>query len=303
MSPFHAHLLDDRQSLHLSGSGVDLVVRAAGASDEVSKAYRQVWMWFQDVLPKLDADRESVRSSGGHPVRLDTAVGCRMREAAAPFAGSFATPLAAFGGALADETIAVLTENRRLNRAHADIDGDVAIYLREGHTFSFGIMDDPLADIAWARIAVSWSAPVRGIGRCVRREGHAQAGHYGLGIADSVTVLAADAATADIAATLIADAVDLPDHPAVRRMPARDLDPGSDLGDRPVTVKVGALNEAEVMQALDRGLAVAEEFRRRNLITAAALFLRGAFRFSGHGSLFRPGNDVAADRPGTFEKA
>jgi uncharacterized protein len=41
-----------------------------------------------------------------------------------------------------------------------------------------------------------------------------------LGIADSVTVLAANAAEADAAATLIANAVDLPGHPAVRREPA-----------------------------------------------------------------------------------
>ncbi|WP_204349766.1 hypothetical protein, partial [Klebsiella pneumoniae] len=68
----------------------------------------------------------------------------------------------------------------------------------------------------------------------------AQGRSFSLGIADSVTVLARDAASADAAATLIANAVDL-DHPAIRRRPARNLDPDSDLGDRLVTVGVGDL--------------------------------------------------------------
>ena len=43
------------------------------------------------------------------------------------------------------------------------------------------------------------------------------------GIATSVTVLAHNAAAADVAATLIANAVDLPGHPALTRVPADDL--------------------------------------------------------------------------------
>ena len=38
---------------------------------------------------------------------------------------------------------------------------------------------------------------------------------FSLGIADAVTVLASSAAAADAAATLIANAVDLPGHPAI----------------------------------------------------------------------------------------
>ena len=58
-----------------------------------------------------------------------------------------------------------------------------------------------------------------------------------------MTVLAATAAQADAAATVIANAVDAA-HPAVRRVPADTLDPDSDLGDLPVTVAVGALPAA-----------------------------------------------------------
>ncbi len=82
---------------------------------------------------------------------------------------------------------------------------------------------------------------------------------FSLGIADAVTTLARDAATADVAATLIANAVNI-DSPAVVRRPARTLDPDSDLRDLPVTVSVGALSSAEIDTALARGLALRRRF-------------------------------------------
>ena len=64
---------------------------------------------------------------------------------------------------------------------------------------------------------------------------------FSLGIADAVTVLARTASQADAAATIIANAVDLPGHPAIVRCPACDLQPDSDLGARLVTREVGAV--------------------------------------------------------------
>jgi ApbE superfamily uncharacterized protein (UPF0280 family) len=64
-----------------------------------------------------------------------------------------------------------------------------------------------------------------------------------------VTILAANAATADAAATIVANAVDLPDHSNVTRVPACDLDPQSDLGARLVTRDVGFLSPEEIAHA------------------------------------------------------
>jgi ApbE superfamily uncharacterized protein (UPF0280 family) len=97
---------------------------------------------------------------------------------------------------------------------------------------------------------------------------------FSLGIADSVTVLAADAATADAAATLVANAVNC-DDPAIERRPAADLDPDSDLGRRPVTVRVGPLPPPAIEAALAAGLARARDYRDRGLIVDAALTLQG----------------------------
>ena len=98
-----------------------------------------------------------------------------------------------------------------------------------------------------------------------------------MGIADSVTVLARTGAVADAAATLIANAVDV-DDPAIRRDPATELAPDSDLGDRLVTVEVGLLPPEKVERALDRGVARARDMRQRGLIVDALLVLQDHVR-------------------------
>jgi hypothetical protein len=96
-----------------------------------------------------------------------------------------------------------------------------------------------------------------------------------------VTVLARDAARADAAATLIANAVDLPGHWGITRVPSRSLSPDSDLGTRLVTTDVAALSVGDVACALDRGLAVAREYAARGLIAGACLACQGQRRMIG----------------------
>ena len=96
-----------------------------------------------------------------------------------------------------------------------------------------------------------------------------------------MTVLARSAAEADAAATVIANAVDLPGHPAILRVPARSLQPDSDLGERLVTREVGPLAESEVDSALSAGSAKAARLLELGLIDAAALQLQGDMRVIG----------------------
>ena len=114
---------------------------------------------------------------------------------------------------------------------------------------------------------------------------------FSLGIADAVTTLARDAATADVAATLVANAVNV-DSPAIRRRPARELDPDSDLRDLPVTVSVGPLTSAEIDAALANGEGRALDYRRRGLIVDAALMLAGRSRMLGTTRSSEPAAEV-----------
>ena len=113
-----------------------------------------------------------------------------------------------------------------------------------------------------------------GLGRPLLFARHRRFGHRAGG----------DRAAADAAATLIANAVNI-DHPAIKRRPARDLDPDSDLGDLPVTVAVGSLPADAVEKALDRGAAEARRLRLRGLIEGAALSLLGRWRLETSGTV------------------
>ena len=97
---------------------------------------------------------------------------------------------------------------------------------------------------------------------------------FSLGIADSVTVLAATAAQADAAASLIGNAVDVTDAGIVR-VPAHHLKDDTDLGAIPVTVDVPLLGRQQVAQALRAGLAHALALREAGHIHACAITCQG----------------------------
>ncbi|MER8393994.1 UPF0280 family protein [Mesorhizobium sp. M1340] len=270
-----AHWLEDGRRLHLNHGPIDLIVEAFGEASECSAAYHQAVARFQTILVELVEELPELRRPASSRSRAFAGPTARRMEAAVvPLAKQFITPMAAVAGSVADEVLGALLAGRRLERAYVNNGGDSAIHLGNGQSMTLAIAGTGhgLAD----RLTIRAEDGIRGVATSGWR-----GRSFSLGIADAVTVLARTGAEADAAATLIANAVDLPGHPAVRRVRARDLAPDSDLGDRLVTQGVGPLSAAEIAIALEGGFAVAEEFRRRGLIAAAALFLGGQARIAG----------------------
>jgi ApbE superfamily uncharacterized protein (UPF0280 family) len=266
------------ERLHLQHGPIDIVLRAWGERAVLADAYEAATARFRTVLGELVAELGELRNAMDEAPRVDGAVARRMVRACAPFAAVFLTPMAAVAGAVADELLAAMTAAAPLDRAFVNNGGDIAVHLAPGETLEIGIAGDMTCGAipaASGRIRIA-----SGIG------GVATSGFGGrsfsLGIADSVTVLARNAASADAAATLVANAVDI-DSPAIRRRPARDLDPDSDLGGRLVTTHVGPLTVAEITAALDSGCRVAEDYCAGGLIMAAALTLQGETLTVGDG--------------------
>ena len=255
---------------------IDLIVEAFGQENERRAAYAQAAERFRTILEELVDELAELRRSArpGKPRSFMGTTARRMETACVPLAERFVTPMAAVAGAVADEMLAALVEGRRLERAYVNDGGDIAIHLASGQSMKLAIAGTGhgLSD----RAEIGSASPVRGIATSGWR-----GRSHSLGISDAVTVLARTAAAADTAATLIANAVDLPGHPAIRRAPARELAPDSDLGERLVTTAVGRLSAGEAIAALDRGLAVANTFIARELIVSAALFLNGRSRLAG----------------------
>lgn len=262
--------------LHLNHGPIDLVIAAEGEVDAVARAYMQAAAVFPNILPELVAELPLLRTPLGEARPAPSGpVARRMVEATWPYRDVYITPMAAVAGAVAEHVLAAMREVAELRRASVNNGGDIALHLAPDESLRAGIVGDLALPRLDAGIAIAADDPVRGIATSGWR-GRSQS----LGIADSVTVLAASAAQADAAATMIANAVNI-DDPAIRRQPAREVRDESDLGGLQVTVEVGALGAEKITAALESGARRAVELRQQGLIVAAYLQLQGQSRVVG----------------------
>jgi uncharacterized protein len=277
-----AAMLPDGRRLHLQHGPIDLIVEASGARDEVERAYAQAVDAFGDVLSGLVTELPLLRTPlGATPPAVDGPIARRMVTACWPYREDFITPMAAVAGSVADYVLMHMVRGVVVQRAYVNDGGDIAICLAPGETLTCGVAHDVATPSLGGTIALTADMPVRGVatsGRACKGRGGRS---FSFGIADAVTVLAADGAAADAAATVIANAVDLPGHAAVTRVPACEIDPDSDLGARLVTLDVAALDSADIDRALSAGVAKAERLRQTGHIYGAVLVLQRRFATVG----------------------
>jgi len=264
--------LADGRRLHLQDGPIDLIVEAHGSEMNLRGAYDAAVRRFTGLLDELCGELPTLRQAAD-PARclLQGTVARRMHGAVAPFAADhFITPMAAVAGSVAEEVLAAMLGAAQLGRAYVNNGGDIALYLADGEQFTVGLMDRPGDHGLMRTMVIRADDPTRGVATSGR---HGRS--FSLGIADAVTVLARTASQADAAATIIANAVDLPGHPAIVRLPAQDLQPDSDLGARLVTRDVGELSDVEIEDALEAGADKARQLLAAGLIDGAALRLHG----------------------------
>ncbi len=282
--------LADGRRLHLQDGPIDLIVETSGSEVDARAAYDAAARRFTGLLDELCEELPLLRQAAD-PRRclLQGAVARRMHEAVAPFAGDcFITPMAAVAGAVAEEVLGAMLRAAPLERAYVNNGGDIALHLADGKHFTVGLADRPDAPGLMRTMIINSDDPTRGVATSGR---HGRS--FSLGIADAVTVLARTASQADAAATIIANAVDLPGHPAVLRCPARDLQPDSDLGASLVTRGVGELSGREIEDALEAGADRARKLLAAGLIDGAALRLHGEIIMVATRALERPGPETA----------
>ena len=184
--------------------------------------------------------------------------------------------MAAVAGAVAEAVLAAMTEAAKLDRAYVNNGGDIALHLAPDQSYNIGMVERPETSLA-LRLRTKFprqtrpyagSPPVAGVVAAFRSASPTPS-----------PFLPQSAADADAAATIIANAVDLPghsgDHADSRprdcsgfRSPRSPRHPRC----RP------AIRYQEIDQALDAGEPVAEELQAQGLIHAAALCLQGQVR-------------------------
>ena len=289
MGPARMRLPDGRW--HFQHGPIDLVMQVDGDALAVDLAMERAWQRFGDILPRLVAELPQLRQpappAATFPTLLNGPVARRMLHAVWPYRARFITPMAAVAGAVADELMQEFSADRAVRRAFINNGGDIALHLTPRQQYRVGLfadlgrvrpgapLDSTSANALDADFCIVYAMPVRGIATSGWR-----GRSFSLGIADSVTVLAVDAASADAAATMIANAVNA-EHPAIQRAPASSIKDDSDLGDLPVTVEVGILPASMVRQALLDGAAQAASLLRQDLIAGAVLTLQGQYRALG----------------------
>ncbi len=278
-----AHYIDGSEDdrLHLQHGPIDLIigVDASGPTAHARRraAYLLAWKRFEAILPELVDELPLLKSPAvpGCP-RPGASTARRMMEAVLPYAvDHFITPMAAVAGAVADEVLTAMLEGFSASdvpdRIHVNNGGDIALHLSPGASYTVGIAHETGAKLG--RFVVHHDDDIRGI---------ATSGRGGrslsLGIADSVTVLSATAAQADAAATIIGNAVDLPDHPSIHRAPASSIIDDSDLGMLPAVVHVDALSAADIAEAIASGLQMADHLVETGRVAKVALCLQGTVR-------------------------
>ncbi len=277
--------------LHLQHGPIDLVIAAAGKREEISRAYEQATTTFADVLAVLVAELPILKQPVGEALpKVRGPVAQRMTRAVFPYRDRFITPMAAVAGSVAQHVLEEMTLERDLEYAYVNNGGDIAVHLAAEQSLTLGIvarLDAPRID---RRVTLSQASGVRGI---------ATSGwggrSFSLGIADAVTVFAADAASADAAATIIGNAVNV-DHPGVQRAPAASIQPDTDLRDTLVTIAVDVRDAIALQDALDAGSQEAQRLLNEGLILGALIHLGDRCRTIGWSS------EVAASLPKTSHR-
>ena len=252
---------------------IDLFVKINAEDPNVlGTALRFISKPFGEVLPSLCEELPMLRTNVEHiAVPPKGTIAERMCKSAASFSGFDAvTPMIAVAGSVADYICGLIDDHFQTRRIIVNNGGDIAFKLDQDQPMAVGICDDVTAPDISTTVTLDWLDPIGGIATSGWR-----GRSFSLGIADAVTVMATTASQADTAATLIANAVDLPGSPKVIRQSAIELSPDSDLEERKVTVDVGALSQAEINQALLNGAETAERMKAAGLIHSAYLSLRG----------------------------
>lgn len=267
MTPQAARLSGGR--LHLQHGPIDLILSADGPGHARQDAFAAARVRFETVLEELVAELPDLRRPVTKADRVPKGkIARRMHRATRPFADHVITPMAAVAGSVADEVLSAMCGASELSRAYVNNGGDIALHLVPGQSYASRVCHHDGSHIA--DIAVSRDDAIRGIASSAR---HGRS--LSLGIADNVTVLAGNAAMADAAATLIANAVDLePDHPAIQRRRANEVVDDSDLGARAVVTGCGRLSAHDVTRALHAGSEAARPMISAGLVRAVALTLQ-----------------------------
>ena len=256
---------EEDNRLFLRHGPINIVLEAIGIDKDL--AYQNVKEYFETILEQLVLDMDLLKKEVVFNRKFNNKISQSMQDATERFTPTFITPMAAVAGSIADNILRVLINNTNLEKAYVNNGGDVSFYLNKNQ-----IMKSSLAAIPNMIAEIKYKDKSRGIATSGWR-----GKSFSRGIADSVTVLADNAAMADAAATMIGNAVDIYNHPKIKKQPANEMYEDSDLKNLLITVEVGLLTKVEIKEALKNGYQTALQYINKDLINTALIQLSEYF--------------------------
>ena len=262
--------------MYLHHGPIDIIAHVDGPEDITNYLYECAKKRFSTVLEELVSELGLLKLPWSEVLPDPQGRIARKMFNAVRGSGAFITPMAAVAGAVAEEILETMVNHaksevsglEKICRMYVNNGGDISFWLNYGSAFTIGVVDNPIRPELNTKVCLPYESPVRGLATSGWR-GRSQS----LGIADAVTVLSSSSSSADAAATLIANNVNI-EHPGIIRKPACDVKDDSDLGMHPVTVNVPFLHEKEVSKALRKGAESAKALIRENKIQSAYLSMQ-----------------------------
>ena len=197
--------------LFLNHGPIDIVLEAFGKDKPL--AYEKAKKYFSTLLNELVLDMDLLKKEVVPHRHFNNKISQSMQNATEKFYPDFITPMAAVAGSVADNILNVLVKDTKLEKAYVNNGGDVSFYLTENQT-----VKSSLASIPNIIAEIDYKDKSRGIATSGWR-----GRSFSLGIADSGTVLADNAAMADAAATMMANSENIKTHPSIIKKPAEEI--------------------------------------------------------------------------------
>ncbi|MDC0227216.1 hypothetical protein OAK51_01830 [Alphaproteobacteria bacterium] len=256
---------EEDNRLFLRHGPINIVLEAIGIDKDL--AYQNVKEYFETLLEQFVLDMELLKKEVVFNRKFNNKISQSMQDATERYSPAFITPMAAVAGSVADNILRVLINNKNLDKAYVNNGGDISFYLNKNQ-----IMKASLAAIPNMIAEIKYKDKSRGIATSGWR-----GKSFSRGIADSVTVLADNAAMADAAATMIGNAVDIHNHPKIKKRPANEIYEDSDLKNLLITVEVENLTKVEIKEALKNGYQTALQYVQKDMINTALIQLSNFF--------------------------
>ncbi len=234
---------------------------------------REILTQISEQLPVLRLKAWKIRNYSHLPP-----VARRMVTAVKSVSEETLTPMAAVAGAVSDE-IRDWLKGEGFDRISVNNGGDISVHGADGRPFRIAVGNAEEGE------ATPWVLTVASL----TDYGIATSGFGGrsltLGVADTVTVVSRDGATADAAATFIGNRTSV-ESPWVKRKKGHEVDPGTDIPDDLVTVERGKLSGGEIVLALDQGMEAARTLKERQIIYDALAIVQGRMKSTINGDTY-----------------